>query len=206
MRKKSTPSPAEAIPTRNAASTRERILASARIRFSQHSYENVGTREIAGDAGVDAALVNRYFGGKENLFAEVITGGFVLSEDLGADVSAIGETLVRQVLAATPAREKRAKAEALDEPAPFNGLSVLLRAIGNPPIAAMVAERFQAEFVRPLAKLIGGRDAELRATLMASYMIGLATMRHGMGSAVLAGPARKKAAASAAAAIQACAG
>ncbi|APW40137.1 hypothetical protein RD110_25445 [Rhodoferax koreense] len=168
------------------------------MRFSQNSFENVGTREIAGDAGVDAALVNRYFGGKENLFAEVIEGGFVLSEAVSADVDAIGETLVRQVLEPPSARGKGG------EPPRFDGLSVLLRATGNPPIAAMVAERFHAEFVRPLARLIGGRDAELRATLIASHVIGLATMRHGLGSAVLSGPARKKAATRVAAAIQAC--
>ncbi len=200
MRKKSIQSTAEVIPTRNAANTRERILAAARIRFSQSSFENIGTREIAGDAGVDAALVNRYFGGKENLFAEVITGGFVLDRALGDDLGAIGETLVRQILDPVPSRGKR------DEPPAFDGLGVLLRAAGNPPIAAMVAERFHAEFVRPLAKLIGGRDAELRATLIASYVIGLATMRHGFGSAVLGGPARKKAAATVAEAIQACVG
>ena len=55
---------------RNAGDTRARILAAARVRFAMDAYENVGTRDIAADAGVDAALVNRYFGGKEKLFDE----------------------------------------------------------------------------------------------------------------------------------------
>ena len=81
----------------------------------------------------------------------------------------------------------------------------LLRATGNPPIAALVAERFHAEFVAPLAKMLRGRDAELRATVIASYVIGLATMRHGLDAAALAGGAgRKKAAATVGEAIQAC--
>lgn len=184
---------APALPTRNAANTRERILAAARIRFSSQSYETVGTREIAGDAGVDAALVNRYFGGKEKLFAEVITGGFTLDEQLGKNLDVLGVTLVQQIL------------EAPKDAGGFNALSVLLRATGNPPIAALVAERFHAEFVAPLAKMLRGRDAELRATVIASYVIGLATMRHGLDAAALAGGAgRKKAAATVGEAIQAC--
>ena len=57
---------------RNAAATREAILASARLAFAQSGYDGAGVREIAAGAGVTAILVNRYFGSKENLFAEVI--------------------------------------------------------------------------------------------------------------------------------------
>lgn len=206
MRKKAAPplpAPVPA-PARNAAQTRERILAAARSRFSQHSFENVGTREIAADAGVDAALVIRYFGGKEKLFAEVIEGGFLLGEPLSSNLDDLGAGLVQQVLG-----EPRARAKGNghgDAPPAFDALGVLLRATGNPPIAAMVSERFHAEFVRPLAKRLRGRDADLRATLIASYVIGLATMHHGLDSPALSGPARKKAATAVAAAIQACVG
>src|SRR5215470_13418643 len=57
---------------RNAVATREAILAAATRRFTTHGYERAGVRDIAADAGVTAALVNRYFGSKEGLFAEVI--------------------------------------------------------------------------------------------------------------------------------------
>ena len=57
---------------RDAADTREAILEAATRRFATHSYEHAGVREIAADAGVTAALVNRYFGSKEKLFDEVI--------------------------------------------------------------------------------------------------------------------------------------
>jgi len=200
VKKKTAPPPVAPNPPRNAAQTRERILAAARSRFSQQSYETVGTREIAGDAGVDAALVNRYFGGKEKLFAEVIHGGFLIQEELLADLDTLGASLVQQTLGSPKAAAKGEDATA------FDALGVLLRATGNSPIAAMVAERFQAEFVHPLAKRLRGRDAELRATLIASYLIGLATMHHGLQSPALSGPARRKAAATVAAAIQDCVG
>src|SRR5258706_11761494 len=57
---------------RNAAATREAILASARQAFARAGYDGAGVREIAAGAGVTAMLVNRYFGSKEQLFAEVI--------------------------------------------------------------------------------------------------------------------------------------
>ena len=66
-------SPRHAKPrTRNAAATREAILKSARKAFAAHGYDGAGVREIAAEAGVTAMLVNRYFGSKEQLFAEVI--------------------------------------------------------------------------------------------------------------------------------------
>src|SRR3954465_4431432 len=59
---------------RNAAATRQAILDSARRHFAREGYDNVGLREIAGDAGVDPALVCRYFGGKEQLLREAVRG------------------------------------------------------------------------------------------------------------------------------------
>ena len=184
----------DAIPSRNAAHTRERILSAARLRFSRQSYENVGTRDIAADAGVDAALVNRYFGSKEKLFAQAIEGGFHVEEHLPDDMSRLGVHLVAQVLDDAEDNES------------FDALRVLLRATGSPAVAATVSERFHAEFVRPLAKLLGGRDSELRAALIASYVLGLAAMLHGLESPSLSGPARRKAAAIVAKAIQSCVG
>src|SRR3546814_4650837 len=60
--------------TRNAAATRHAILLAATGRFLQDSYECVGLRDIARDAGIDVALVSRYFGSKEELFAQVLRG------------------------------------------------------------------------------------------------------------------------------------
>ncbi|WP_394781730.1 TetR family transcriptional regulator [Undibacterium sp.] len=178
--------------SRNAGETRARILAAARRRFSRESYENVGTRDIAADAGVDAALVNRYFGSKEKLFAEVLDGGFRLDEHMPALMDKLGMHLAGQII-------EDGDAAAEDE---FDALRVLLRATGNPLTAAMVSERFHAEFVLPLAALLTGRDAEVRAALIASYVIGLATMRHALMSPVLAGAAKDKAATMAGKAIQ----
>src|SRR5690606_34391291 len=56
----------------NAAATRATILQAAKARCIEESYDRGGVRDIAGDAGVDAALISRYFGSKEELFAELL--------------------------------------------------------------------------------------------------------------------------------------
>ncbi|HEX2401955.1 MAG TPA: helix-turn-helix domain-containing protein, partial [Mycobacterium sp.] len=55
---------------RNATQTRADILAAARVRFGSDGYERTTLRAVAADVGVDAALVIRYFGSKQELFAE----------------------------------------------------------------------------------------------------------------------------------------
>ena len=54
---------------RNAQATRAAILAAGKTQFARSGYEGAFLRDIAADAGADAALINRYFGGKEGLFA-----------------------------------------------------------------------------------------------------------------------------------------
>ena len=186
---------APARPARNAGDTRARILAAARVRFAQDAYENVGTRDIAADAGVDAALVNRYFGGKEKLFDEAIVDAFAIKDRFeGVDMARFGELITTLVLEGS--EERRA--------ARFDALGILLRASGSPATQARVSERFHADFVLPLARLLRGRDAELRAALIASHLIGLATMKHALASPLLGAASQRKAVAMVGAAIQAC--
>ncbi|MDX6281715.1 MAG: hypothetical protein QOH03_2786, partial [Kribbellaceae bacterium] len=45
------------------------ILAAARERFAADGYERATIRAIAADAAIDPAMVMRYFGNKEKLFA-----------------------------------------------------------------------------------------------------------------------------------------
>src|SRR5690349_8606056 len=56
----------------NAAASRAALLAAAREVFRELGYERATTREIGQRANVDAALIARYFGSKENLFVASI--------------------------------------------------------------------------------------------------------------------------------------
>ena len=80
---------------RNAAATQASILQAARTQFARHSYEQVGLREIAAGAGVNVALVIRYFGSKERLFTEAVAGRFAIGPLLESPRNILGRQLVQ---------------------------------------------------------------------------------------------------------------
>ncbi|MGW5640818.1 TetR/AcrR family transcriptional regulator [Streptomyces sp. NPDC003832] len=51
---------------------RAEILAVARRLFGANSYASVSTSDIAAEAGVARALINHYFGGKRQLYLDVV--------------------------------------------------------------------------------------------------------------------------------------
>lgn len=53
---------------RDADVTRRALVRAARRRFATEGYKATTVRHIAADAGVNVALINRYFGSKEGLF------------------------------------------------------------------------------------------------------------------------------------------
>jgi AcrR family transcriptional regulator len=55
-----------------ASGTREAILVAARARFAEVGYDRATIRAIAVQAGVDPALVIRFFGSKQHLFLDAI--------------------------------------------------------------------------------------------------------------------------------------
>ena len=70
--------------------TREAILEAAEAEFAEHGYEAASTRGICTRAGVNVALVNRYFKSKENLYRIVAKRLF---GDLGAPMAALPGTV-----------------------------------------------------------------------------------------------------------------
>ena len=64
--------------------SKDRLQRAAKSAFWARGYSNVALREIARDAGVDVALITRYFGAKLGLFAATLEGAF--------DTSALPQT------------------------------------------------------------------------------------------------------------------
>src|SRR5271168_4661618 len=74
------PSPAEnpvrVARPRDAAASRQALLLAAQALFGQNGFESTTIREIGDRAGVDAALIARYFGSKADLYiAAVVAEG-----------------------------------------------------------------------------------------------------------------------------------
>jgi AcrR family transcriptional regulator len=75
-----------------ALATRERLLTEARRLLWARGYSNVSLREIAQGAGVDVALISRYFGSKLGLFEATIKNAFDPPE--AADIADMVEIIV----------------------------------------------------------------------------------------------------------------
>lgn len=156
---------------RNATATRQAILESAKSCFMHDGYEQVGVREIAARAGVDPALVNRYFGSKEGLFSEAVASKFDLSQLLDGDRATLGERLARHVL-----QKKSTGAD-------YDPLVALLRSSSSDVCSGMLRNAILEGFVRPLAARLEGPDALPRAELVGSTLLGLLVHRTVIGGA-----------------------
>lgn len=152
---------------RRTSDTRERILAAAKVRFSRDSYESVGVREIASDAGVDAALVNRYFGSKAQLFEEVLEDAFRVEDHVPRELDTLGEHVARQVAASAAGCKWCERGDPLQ---------LLLRSAASPTASALLSKAFHAEFVKPLAQRLTGPNADLRASMVSAYILGYKAM------------------------------
>lgn len=132
--------------SRNAAATRNDILKSAIRHFARAGYDGVGVREIAGDAGVTAMLVNRYFGSKEQLFAEAVEVSFAPPVFVAENADA----LARDVATALITRSARET----DDLAPF---LIMLRSASNPRAIEIVREAIERHVGKRLAGQLPSR-------------------------------------------------
>jgi len=157
---------------RNAAVTREAILNAARRCFAHEAYDQVGVREIASIAGIDPSLVNRYFGSKEGLFAEVVGAKFDLSPLIAGDLATLGERLVRLILNKTPMGHDH------------DPLVMLLRSSSCDVGREKMRDAILAGFVTPLSARLEGAHARERAELVGSILMGILVYRTIAGDGV----------------------
>ncbi|WP_344466530.1 TetR/AcrR family transcriptional regulator [Kitasatospora kazusensis] len=161
---------------RDAAVTREAILAAAVIEFTENGYAGAGVRQITERAGVSAMMINRYFGSKQGLFAEVVDRSFGPPTVVGAERSGLPRAIA-QALAENTAPDT----ERLD---PF---LLTLRSASDPEAADIVRRGIETHVGARLAGLIGGSEAELRAQLGLALTAGTWLMRTVIGTHALAG-------------------
>lgn len=164
--------------SRNAAATRLAILRSARSAFARSGYDGVGVREIAKGAGVTAMLINRYFGSKEQLFAEVV-----------ADTMAEPVILTSQNLAAASLSESMAAAVVgLTTPgaAPLDGFMIMYHSAASSRAAEIAREQIERHHQGVMAQALSGDMAAERAALMLSVVAGVQVMRQMIGLSALA--------------------
>ena len=149
---------------RDATRTRERILAAAQEVFSTRDYTQARISDIAAEAGINQALVVRYFGSKDRLFETALAA--LLGDNSVEQVrarEAFGADIVRRLLG--------------EDGGPRDPLPMVIHAVSDP-VAQPIAQRLMTESIlRPLARWLGGEAAEARAAEVLLLCAGLFTYR-----------------------------
>jgi AcrR family transcriptional regulator len=163
---------------RDAAATRAAILTSARRAFARSGYDGAGVREIAESAGVTAMMVNRYFGSKEQLLAEVIAG--IMAEP----------TILTQANLASPDFAVRIAATLVQitqaDATPLDGFRIMLNSAASPHAAEVGREQIEKHYHRVLAAALDGDLAAQRAGVLLAIVAGIQVMRQLIGLTALA--------------------
>lgn len=149
--------------TRNAAETRAQILAAARTRFGAEGYERTTLRAVAADVGVDPALVIRYFGSKQDLFAAAAEFTLNLPDLADVPPDGVADALLPAFFAVW------------EEDTTF---VALLRAAMTSETAANTMRTVFATQVAPTLAAVTPDHPGERAGLMGAFIIGLATTRY----------------------------
>ena len=151
---------------RDADATKQAIQAAATACFAEASYDQVSLRQIASIAGVDVALVGRYFGSKEELFTACVSGAPGPHPGYPEDRSTFGEWMARRILSKKPDIAR---------------MLVLHHSVANERAAAIVRKLMTERMIEPLGEWIGGKDGELRASLIIAHLTGLGLLRDIIG-------------------------
>jgi AcrR family transcriptional regulator len=164
---------------RNAEQTRQALLQVAGRRFAHDGYAATTVRDIADEAGVNVALINRYFTSKEGLFEACLNAAVT-------DLSRDSADTAREAIA--PAMAHRMAGPAHDGRLP-DTLLLLLRSSGDARIDAIRRE-FVLSISRRMATAAGGpppgEAALLRAQIALAAALGMTLLRSSMGVQPLA--------------------
>jgi AcrR family transcriptional regulator len=150
--------------------TKAALVEAARATFVEQGFDGATVRAIAARAGVDAAMVNHWFGGKEGLFAAAmqlpIDPGALVERMLAGGPDGIGERIVRTFLSVWDASRG-------------GPLIAIVRSVSSHEQSA----RMMREFI---TRVLFGRLAvglrmdqpDLRAALAGSQIVGLVMVRY----------------------------
>jgi AcrR family transcriptional regulator len=159
-----TSQPGPAARPRRSDATRAAILRAARERFAVDGYERATIRAIAAEAGIDPSMVMRYYGSKENLFARAAQFDLRLPDLSAVPRRRLGETLIRTFL---------------DRWEHSDALPIMLRAaMTNAAAARQLQTIYRDQLTASVAAIVPVAEAQERAGMVASQILGLAICRY----------------------------
>lgn len=157
---------------RDASATRQALLAAARGRFTRLGYERTTLRDIAADAGVNLALIKRYFDSKEGLFKASLADAprfLGRAGEFPQGRAALAEVLSRQLSAG-------AWPEFGEHP-----VLMLLRGSGDEHVDGLRRQALLDYSQQVLEAADAPQDDLLRAQLLVALGVGVAVLRSAVG-------------------------
>jgi AcrR family transcriptional regulator len=153
-----------------AGGTREHILAAARAHFAEAGYDGATIRGIAADAGVDPALVLHYYGSKDGVFQAAVEFPIDPAEFiprlLEPGLDGLGERLTRFFI------------ETWDSPTGRPLLALIRSVVANEGAAALMRDFVSRAVLGRVAQALDLDRPQLRASLAASQLVGVAMLRY----------------------------
>ncbi|MEV6931355.1 TetR family transcriptional regulator [Dactylosporangium sp. NPDC051485] len=154
---------------RDAAKTRRLLLEAARDRFARDGYNTTTLRDIADEAGVNVALIARYFESKEGLFEACLTAAV---DELRHEAGDVALDRVPQIIAAQVAT--------VGPHGPTGQLMLLLRSSGDER-ADEIRRGVLRTSAERLAAAAGWRPGDdetlLRAQMVLAASLGIVLLR-----------------------------
>jgi AcrR family transcriptional regulator len=167
--------------------TRDEILAAARSHFGDVGYEGATIRGIAAAAKVDPKLVMHYFESKEGVFRAAV--------DFPIDPAEFIPGLLKPGLDGLGGRLVRFFLETWESPAGSPLLALIRSVVASESAASLMREFVSQEILARVAEALELDKPQLRASLAASQLIGLAMLRYVVKVEPLASAPPKKVAA-----------
>lgn len=154
------------------STTRDEVLRAAQKRFARDGFDGTSIRKVAGDAGVDPALVMQFFKSKDGLFA----ASLILSDEVQDRITAafdgphdrLGQNLTEAFLNLWEVSEDRPPL-----------MAALRGAASNTYAAEQLGQFVQNRLVDVIGPKVGtGPEAARRAGLVLSMLMGLVLTRN----------------------------
>jgi AcrR family transcriptional regulator len=151
--------------------TRGQILAAARKSFADKGFGATTIRGVAGEAGVDPALVHHYFGGKDDLFLAAL--------DIPVDPRGLVPTVFEAGVDGAGERLMRLFLSVWDDPATRLPLTALVRAsLAQEAPESLLQQGILRMVLQPMRAALPPAEADQRVQLVVSQMVGLVVARY----------------------------
>lgn len=152
------------------STTREAIARAARVQFSELGYDRTTIRGVAREAGVDPALVLRFYGSKDALFREVMALPPAAAEALERIADGPRETVGRRLAELIVGLLENPETRAIV-------VGRIRSAVSHPEAAALVRETVTRDVGR-LTSALSDDQPDVRAVLAGTHVVGLALARY----------------------------